>query len=160
MIYKLLNIKSDKNIHQETTSVFRVKEKLESISESERSRNIETQRLKIHDLEKTRIGTSWLFRESKIGGVTSVFFPLLPAMLALGFARAFVAGILQGHADMLQILGELGLNFAPILKLVPPLVFIVVYALGFKITSLIAGAIVKHKRLKREKNKLRILESN
>jgi len=79
-------------------------------------------------------------------------------MLALWFAQVFVAGILQRHADMLQVLGELGLNFAPILKLVPPLVFIVVYALGFKITSLIIGAIVKNKRLKREKKKLRMLE--
>jgi len=30
---------------------------------------------------------------------------------------------------------------------------------GFKITSLIIGAIVKNKRLKREKKKLRMLES-
>ena len=152
------NIRTEDEVAALKKEVEYLKEKLESISESERSRNIETQRLKIHDLEKTRIGISWLFRESKIGGATSVFLPLLPAMLALWFARAFVAGILQRHADMLQVLGELGLNFAPILKLVPPLVFIVVYVVGFKITSLILGAIVKNKRLKREKKKLRMLE--
>ncbi|MCD6455451.1 MAG: hypothetical protein J7K81_01480 [Methanophagales archaeon] len=137
-----------------------LKEKLNSVSESALSRDIETQKLKIHDLEETRIGASWLFRESKMSGVISVFLPLLPAMFALTFARAFVTGILLGQTEMLQALGELGLNFAPILNLAPLIVFIVVYALGFKITSLIAGAIVKHSMLKREKNKLRMLESN
>jgi len=94
------------------SSTVYLKEKLESISESERSRNIETQRLKIHDLEKTRIGISWLFRESKIGGVTSVFLPLLPAMLALWFAQAFVAGILQRHADIKEQTENAGIEIS------------------------------------------------
>lgn len=135
-----------------------LKEKLNSVSESELSRNIETQKLKIHDLEATRIGASWMFRESKISGVISVFLPLLPAMFALGFALAIVAGIL-GQTEVFKALENFGFNFAPVLKLVPPLVFIVVYVVGFKITSLIAGIIVKNNVLKREKNKLRMLES-
>ncbi|MDI6886671.1 MAG: hypothetical protein QMD22_10125 [archaeon] len=49
-----------------------LKEKLNSVSESERSRDIETQKLKIHDIEG-RTGTSWLFSESKVGVVISIF---------------------------------------------------------------------------------------
>jgi len=135
-----------------------LKEKLNSVSESERSRSIETQKLKIHDIEG-RTCTSWLFSESKIGIVISIFLPLLPAMLAFGFARFIAIDILLRQSEILQALVDLGFNFAPMLKLAPPIVFIVVYVVGFKITSLIAGTIVKHKILKRERNKLRMLES-
>lgn len=139
-----------------------LKEKLKSVSESELLRNIETQKLKIHDLEETRIGASWLFRESKISGVISIFLPLLPAMFALAFARAIVADTLQGQTEVLHGLGNLGFSLAPVLNmapLVPLIVFIVVYVFGFKIMVLIAGISVKHNILKREKNKLKILES-
>jgi hypothetical protein len=135
-----------------------LKEKLNSVSESERSRGIETQKLKIHDIEG-RTCTSWLFSESKIGSVISIFLPLLPAMLAFGFARFIVIDILQRQSEVFQALMALEFNFAPMLNLVPFIVFIGVYVVGFKITSLIAGTIVKHKILKRERNKLRMLES-
>lgn len=137
-----------------------LKEKLNSVSESELLRDIETQKLKIHDLKETRIGASWLFRESKISSVFSIFLPLLPAMFALAFARAIVTDI-QGQTEVLHALGDLGFSLAPILNmapLVPLIVFIVVYVFGFKIMILIAGISVKHKILKREKNKLRTLE--
>jgi hypothetical protein len=138
-----------------------LKEKLNSVSESELLRNIETQKFKIHDIEETRIGASWLFRESKISGVISIFLPLLPAMFALSFARAIVTDSLQGQTEVLHALGNLGFSLAPILNmapLVPLIVFIVVYVFGFKIMILIAGISVKHNILKREKNKLRLLE--
>ena len=137
-----------------------LKEKLNSVSESELSRNIETQKFKIHAITETKIGISWLLRESKISSVISIFFlPLLPAMFAFGFARAIVTAILKGETVVLQALVEMGFNFAPMLIMAPHFIFIVVYVVGFKITSRIAGIVVKHGILKREKNKLRTLES-
>jgi hypothetical protein len=134
-----------------------LKEKLNSVSESELSRTIETQKLKIRDIEETTMGISGLFRESKISSVLSIFLPLLPAMFALGIAHAIVTGILQGQTEILQVLAEFGFNVAPMLNLMPPLIFIVVYVVGFKLTSLIAGIIVKHRVVKSEKDELRLL---
>lgn len=136
-----------------------LKEKLNSVSESELSINIETQKLKIHDIERTKIGISWLFHESRKSGIISVSLPLLPALFAYGLAQAILSGILYGQAEILHALGDLGFNFAPMLKLIPILVFIVAYVGGLRITYLIAGIIVKHGILKREKSKLRTLES-
>jgi hypothetical protein len=136
-----------------------LKERIKSISESERSRDIETQKLKIHNIEERRIGISWLFRESKVSGAISILLPLLLAAFALGFVHSIVADILQEQAEILQALVAMGFNFAPILNMVPLIVFILVYVFGFKIMVLIAGTIVKHKILRREKNKLNILKS-
>ena len=134
-----------------------LKEKLNSVSESELSRTIETQKLKIRDLEESTMGISGLFRESKIGSVLSLFLPLLPALFALGSAHAIVTGILRGQAEILHVLAEFGFNVAPMLNLMPPLLFIVVYAVGFKLTSCIAGIIVKHRVVKSKKDELRLL---
>jgi len=136
-----------------------LKGKLDSVSKSELTRNIETQKLKIHAIEETRIGISWLFKESKVSCVISIFLPLLPAMFAFGFARVILDNILHGQAETVQMLVDFGLNFAPMLMM-PPLIFIVVYVVGFEITFFIAGIIVKRHILKREKNKLRMLESH
>ena len=134
-----------------------LKEKLNSVSESALSRTIETQKLKIRDAEETTMGISGLFRESKISSVLSLFLPLLPAMFAWGIARAIITGILQGQTEILHALVEFGFNAAPMLNLMPPLIFIAVYVVGFKITSCIAGIIVKHRVVKSEKNELRLL---
>ena len=134
-----------------------LKEKLNSVSESELSRTIETQKLKIRDIEESTMGISGLFRESKISSVLSIFLPLLPAMFALGIAHAIVTDILQGQTEILHALVEFGFNVAPMLNLMPPLLFIVVYVVGFKLTSCIAGIIVKHRVVKSEKDALRLL---
>jgi len=139
-----------------------LKEKLKTVSESELSRNIETQKLKIHDIERTKIGISWLFHESRKSGIISVSLPLLLVIFAFFFAHAILGGILHGQAEILHALGDLGFNFAPMLKLIPIIVFIVAYVGGLRITYLIAGIIIKQGILKREKSKLsklRTLES-
>ncbi|MGB2728756.1 MAG: hypothetical protein WBD09_09830 [Halobacteriota archaeon] len=138
-----------------------LKEKLNSVSESELSRNIETQKLKIHDIERTKIGISWLFHESKISGLISISSPLLPALFSYGVAQAILSGIFHGQGMVLQALGDVGFgDFVQMLNMVPLLVFIVAYVVGFRITCLITGIIVKHGILRREINKLKTLESH
>lgn len=136
-----------------------LKERLNSVSESELSRNIETQKLKIHDIERTKIGISWLFHESKKSGMVSLSLPFLLAIIAFSFAHYILGGILQGQTEVLQMLGDVGFDLTPMLNMIPLLVFILAYVSGFKITYLVAGIIVKRGVLKREKNKLRMLES-
>ena len=136
-----------------------LKEKLNSVSESELSRDIETQKLKIHGIERTKIGILWLFHESKKSGMMSIFLPLFLAIITFSFAHHILSGILQGQTEVLQMLGDVGFELTPMLNMVPLLVFIVAYAGSFRITYLIAGIIVKQGILKREKNKLRMLES-
>lgn len=137
-----------------------LKEKFNSVSESELFRTIETQKLKIHDIKRTRIGILWLFHESKKSGIISISLPLLPAIIAFSFARSIMNGIIYGQGMILQALGDVGFgDFIQMLNMIPPLVFIVAYVGGFKITYFIAGIIVKHGILKREKNKLRMWEA-
>ena len=136
-----------------------LKKRLNSVSESELSRDIETQKLRIQGIERTNIGISWLFHESKKSGVMSISLPFLLAIIAFRFAHSILGGILHGQGEVLQMLGGVGFDLTPMLNMIPLLVFILAYVSGFKITYLITGIIVKHGILKREKNKLRMLQS-
>lgn len=139
-----------------------LKEKIESVSDSERARDIETQKLKIHDLKETKIGIFQLFVESKLYSAISFFSPLLPALLALALTRSFVTIILQEQTEVFEALDTMGFSFTPMLNnmapLVPPIVCIVVYVLGFKVAGSISSAIVKSRLIQREKDKLKMLE--
>ena len=137
-----------------------LKQELNSVSESGLLTNIEAQKSKIDNIKNTEICISWLFHESKRGGIIAISLPLLLAISAFSFATSILSGILPGQTEALQAMSGLGFNIAPMLNKVPLIIFVIVYIVGFKITSRIAGVIVKHNILKREKNKLRMLESN
>lgn len=136
-----------------------LKQALHSVSESGLLTNIETQKFKIHNIEKAKISISWLFHESKRSSIIVISLPLLMAIFAFRFAQSILSGLLQGQTEALQAMSGLGFNIAPMLGMMPLIVFIIVYVFGFKILSFIAGVIVKQNILKREKNKLKILES-
>ncbi|MCK4732776.1 MAG: hypothetical protein KAT65_10005, partial [Methanophagales archaeon] len=140
--------------------VAQLKEQVLSSSESELLRAIEAQRYKIEEVKETEFGIFMLLRESKRDGLLSLLLPLLPAIIALIYAHVTLTNILHENADVFQMLGLVGFDISP--SRVNPillLIFIAVYAIGFKITSCIASVIVKRRMLTLEKENLILLES-
>ena len=140
--------------------VAHLKEQVKSRSESELSRAIEAQRNKIEELKETEFGILVLLRESKRDGLLSLLLPLIPAIIALIYAHVTLTNIMHGNAGVLQMLGRVGFDISPsIVNPILLLIFIALYAIGFKITSGIAAVIVKRRMLTLEKENLILLQS-